>query len=82
MLRSLTRSANRYVTELGLSGRTIRRTFIDLGLHIYKMVIIQKLNIQDYAHLCFWRKYACDFRGYNNYNDEQQSTFILKWRVK
>ena len=49
VLRSPTRSARRHAVELGMSEITVRRILHkDLGIHSYKVMIVQKLNEGDY----------------------------------
>ena len=55
--RSPGRSAWKHASELRLSDRTVRRILhVDLGLHPYKIMLVQELNAGDYAQrLAFTR---------------------------
>lgn len=48
--RSPGRSARKHASELRLSDRTVRRILhVDLGLHPYKIMLVQEINAGDYA---------------------------------
>jgi len=50
MSKNPARSTRRLAIELGLNDRTVRRLlYNDLGLHIYKIAIVKRLNVEVYA---------------------------------
>jgi hypothetical protein len=63
--RSPGRSARKHASELILSDRTGRRIlYVDLGLHSYKIMLVQEITAGDHAQrLAFARNMHAAFRG-------------------